>query len=445
MNIILTTIIFLACSPSEEEGKSQQPIEVQKESQKKESKKKDTEKKDSIVSNTKKDDSNKAEDIGRWRTARATPKQDQYKDLDALGYMDGYEDAPDFSGVVRHDKEQVFDGYNFYVSGHGPNAALMDMKGKILHKWTFPFEQAFPNEKPNKSKDNTQEYWRRGYLYPNGDILAIHTNYGVLKLNKDSKLLWSTRNSPHHHLQVTDEGKIYVLTRKLERFPEINKKRDIIEDGVDILDADGKILKQVSILKALLKVKDKKVLETLGEKGDILHTNSLEVLDGRLSKLIPSFKKGNVLLSFRETNMIAVLDMEKEEIVWTKTGDWVKQHDAFVVDDSTLILFNNNTGTKKSSILLFNPKTGDTTRKFEGSREEPFYTSSCGANQYLPNGNILAVESNFGRALEIDKDNKIVWEFVSPHRAGEEKNLIATLFDVDRLPASFDVSWTSNK
>ena len=60
---------------------------------------------------TTKSSSELSTDIGRWRTARATPKQDQYKDLDALGYMDGYEDAPDFSGVVRYKKEQVFDGY----------------------------------------------------------------------------------------------------------------------------------------------------------------------------------------------------------------------------------------------------------------------------------------------------------------------------------------------
>jgi len=440
MNIIFTIFILGACSSSEQTT-SQNSTDIKNKNEQTTV----SEKEKMTAEKTTKSSSELSTDIGRWRTARATPKQDQYKDLDALGYMDGYEDAPDFSGVVRYKKEQVFDGYNFYISGHGPHATLMDMKGTVLHEWTFPFEKAFPDEKANKSKDNTQEYWRRGYLFPNGDILAIHTNYGVLKLDKDSKLLWATRNSPHHHLQVTIEGEIYVLTRKLERFPEINEKRDIIEDGIDILDSDGNIRKQVSILKALLKVKDKKILETLGEKGDILHTNSLDVLDGRLEKLIPAFKKGNVLLSFRETNMIAVLDMEKEEIVWTKTGEWIKQHDAFVVDDSTLILFNNNTGTKKSSILLFNPKTDDMKKKFEGSREEPFYTSSCGANQYLPNGNILAVESNFGRALEIDKDNKVVWEFVSPHRAGEEKKLIATLFDVDRLPSSFDVSWTKRK
>jgi hypothetical protein len=437
MTIPSIIFILFACSASETEQESQSVVEQQNSETKENSSKKEEPKKDSVAKSEE-----LSIDIGRWRNARSMPNQDQYKDLDALGYMDGYEDAPGFSGVVRHDEKEVFDGYNFYISGHGPNAVLIDMKGKVLHEWTFPFEQAFPNEKPNKSKDNTKEYWRRGHIFPNGDILAIHTNYGVIKLNKDSKLLWSNRNSPHHHLQVMDDGTIYVLTRKLERFPEINEKKDIIEDGIDVLDTNGKLIKQVSILKALLKMKDKKVLETLAEKGDLLHTNSLEVLDGQLSKLIPEFAKGNILLSFRANNMIAVLDMKKEEIVWTKTGDWIKQHDAFVVDENTLILLNNNTGNKKSSVVMFNPKTDKVTRKFEGSKEEPFYTSSCGANQYLPNGNILITESNYGRALEINKDNQVVWEFVSSHRAGEEKKLIATLFDVDRLPVSFDVSWS---
>ena len=88
------------------------------------------------MANTKEDNPNKAEDIGRWRTARATPKQDQYKDLDALGYMDGYEDAPDFSGVVRH-KRSGFDGYNFQIR-------LMNMKVRF---YTNDFLlKAFPNE-----------------------------------------------------------------------------------------------------------------------------------------------------------------------------------------------------------------------------------------------------------------------------------------------------------
>ena len=114
-------------------------------------------------------------------------------------------------------------------------------------------------------------------------------------------------------------------------------------------------------------------------------------------------------------------------------------------DEDSLILFNNNTGGKKSAVMVFNPKTDQEQWSFMGSREEPFYTSSCGANQWLPNGNILMVESNFGRALEVTEKGEVVWEFVSPHRAGENNDLIATLFDVDRLPQDFDISWAKNR
>lgn len=383
-----------------------------------------------------------SKDIGRWRRAR--PAQDAYTEqLEALGYMEGYENAPEFSGIMRHAKEKTAKGYNFYISGHGPAASLMDMNGRILHQWSYPFEKAFPDEPPSKRKDNTQEYWRRGYLYPNGDVIVIHTNYGTLRLDKDSKPKWILKNKPHHHLTVTKDGKIYVLTRRLSHVPEISKKK-VWEGGIDIISDDGKILRTVSILRALLDSDLKEAKSALGTAGDLLHTNSIEVLDGKLAKLLPEFKAGNILLSFRKLNMIAVLDMETEKLVWAKTGDWFKQHDAFVVDEQNLILFNNNKGNKHSSVVVFNPKTDETKWKFIGTREEPFYTSSCGANQMLPNGNVLIVESNFGRAFEVNKEGEIVWEFVSPHRAGEKKELIATLFDVDRVPESFDVSWAQN-
>jgi hypothetical protein len=55
----------------------------------------------------------------------------------------------------------------------------------------------------------------------------------------------------------------------------------------------------------------------------------------------------------------------------------------------------------------------------------------------LPNGNTLIVESQAGRAIEVTPDQEIVWEFVHPHRAGPQDELIAQLFDVVRLPPDF--------
>jgi hypothetical protein len=43
--------------------------------------------------------------------------------------------------------------------------------------------------------------------------------------------------------------------------------------------------------------------------------------------------------------------------------------------------------------------------------------------------------------VEVTPDKTIVWEFVSPHRAGEDNELIATLFDVVRFERDFAASW----
>jgi hypothetical protein len=79
---------------------------------------------------------------------------------------------------------------------------------------------------------------------------------------------------------------------------------------------------------------------------------------------------------------------------------------------------------------------------FEGTEDEPFFTRTCGSVQRLPNGNTLITESDAGRAFEVTRDKRIAWEFVSPHRAGRNGELIATLFDVVRLPPDFPTEWS---
>ena len=59
----------------------------------------------------------------------------------------------------------------------------------------------------------------------------------------------------------------------------------------------------------------------------------------------------------------------------------------------------------------------------------------------FPNGNTLVTESDAGRAFEVTPSGEIVWEFLSPWRAGEAGELVATLFEVVRLPPDFDTSW----
>ena len=83
--------------------------------------------------------------------------------------------------------------------------------------------------------------------------------------------------------------------------------------------------------------------------------------------------------------------------------------------------------------------------QYLGTEREPFYSATCGSAQRLPNGNTLITESDNGRAFEITPENKIVWEFYNPHRAGDSAEYIATLFELLRLPPDFPTDWLGSQ
>ncbi len=51
------------------------------------------------------------------------------------------------------------------------------------------------------------------------------------------------------------------------------------------------------------------------------------------------------------------------------------------------------------------------------------------------------MSSNEGRAFEVTEDKALVWEYRNPFRSGGKNELIATLEQVERLPADIDVEW----
>jgi hypothetical protein len=150
-------------------------------------------------------------------------------------------------------------------------------------------------------------------------------------------------------------------------------------------------------------------------------------------------------VSFLRLDAIAVVDMETEEIAWALSGLWHEQHQPTVLHNGHMLVFDNEFdnrfGERVSRVLEIDPFTQEIFWTYEGGPGRPFYTPTCGSNQRLPNGNTLITESDAGRAFEVTKDGTIVWEYLSPYRAGEEGELIATLFEVVRLPPDFPTGW----
>src|SRR3546814_13193077 len=60
-------------------------------------------------------------------------------------------------------------------------------------------------------------YWRKARLLPDGGLLAIFVvtgdtpwGYGMVKLDKDSNVIWSYLGQTHHDFDMGADGRIYA-------------------------------------------------------------------------------------------------------------------------------------------------------------------------------------------------------------------------------------------
>ena len=351
-------------------------------------------------------------------------------------YLQGYRPAADEPLITRYDPERAYQGFNLVTSGHAPEALLTDMGGRILHRWRYDLRRLWPDL---YTKDREQirklEYWRRVRLLDDGSLLAIFEGIGLCRLDADSNLQWAYRGGAHHDLEVDAAGNIWVLDREGRVLPRIHRKKGVLEDFITELSPSGQVVRKISLLESFERSAYAPLLEHMPPSGDIFHTNTLELLDGRFEHLHPAFRAGNFLVSVLELDTVAVIDPRREEVVWALTGMWHKQHQPTLVDSGHLLVFDNlGAGDASSRVLELDPLSQQVLWHYGGDPEVDLFSKTLGTCQRLPNGNTLITESENGRALEVTRGGETVWEYYNPHRAGEHQELIAVLFEVLRLP-----------
>ena len=385
---------------------------------------------------------------GRWRVARVPAEEyteedkKKLEELQALPYLQGYKEAPGQSEVTIHDPDAAQAGYNLYNSGHYPEATLMDMDGNALHTWRFDYREAFPRIAPSINNS----YWRRVHLLPNGDILGIFDDIGIVRLDAHSDIVWKKRIRSHHDLDVTADGKLYLITHNPEVLRRGEKVRQSLPDNVVIVNLEtGALDADHSLLQAFENSEYIYILDLVDNIApniaDIFHTNSIRVFDGSLEKHSPYFKKGNVVVSLLRLDTIAIVDLSQGKVVWASTGDehklWYRQHDPTFQPDGTMLLFDNRGNNGRSKVIQLDPFSNKVVWQYADGAGVDFFSKTCGTAERMVNGNTLITESDNGRAFEVNMDGDIVWEFWNPHRAGEDNELIATLFEVQRIDPAY--------
>lgn len=336
------------------------------------------------------------------------------------------------SGVTLHSQEAA-PGYTLYTSGHGTEAMLVDLDGTLLHSWKVAYSAIWDERSPiKKPQPDDFLYMRKAELLPDGGLLAILVatgdtpwGYGMVKLDRASNVIWSYLGQTHHDFDIAADGRVYGLTHEMrnttfDTHPQITVPR--LDDFVVVLSPDGEEVKKVSVIDALVRSKYHWLLNrvTWYNKHDFIHTNNIDLIETAEAQALPFAEEGQVLLSFRDIDTIALLDLDKEEIVWAMRGSWFGQHDPDILENGNILIYDNlgHFGEGgQTRIIEVNPQTTGIEWVYAGSGEQPFLSEARGAQQRLPNGNILITESHGGRIFEVTRDGRMVWEYLNPVRA----------------------------
>lgn len=368
-------------------------------------------------------------------------------------------DRPARAKLVTHKVEKAYQGLTLYTTEEDTRATLVDMQGTVVREWSVPSQR---------------EYWFRVHLYPGGELLAVThrkggaTPYGgdLIKLDKDSKVLWRYPAYAHHDVAVGEGGDVYVLTQgtstELPGFENVPANHLYLTDHLVRLSPTGRELQKISLLDAFrdspyafLLGRDGNVDPKAAEDrqfGDVLHANSVEVLGRNLAAKFPQFRAGHVLTSLRNQDIVAMIDPQSRAVTWAARGPWARQHDPEFLPDGKLLIYDNlgplrdllGTGEgfardlaragKRSRVIEFDPATLGVTWVYEGDGVTPFFNETRGMKQRLANGNTLITDPGGRRLLEVTREKETVWEYLPARRSSKGHITGARRYAVDELP-----------
>jgi hypothetical protein len=361
-------------------------------------------------------------------------------------------------GVTRYEPSKAENGLTLYTSGHDQKARLIDMQGRVVQEWGVPFSQLWDKSAAVKNpQPDSHVYIEKTHLYPNGDLLALYVavgdtpwGYGLVKYDRNSNVLWKYLAHVHHDLTVAPDGNIYVLTQEIgqDDLPQYaHLKAPRIDDYVAVLSPDGKELKKIRLIDSLLRSPYARLVDTVPwyiqkGSGDYLHTNSIEILDGRHAAKLLEATAGRLLLSFREIGTLAIFDPATEEIVWAMRGPWLRQHDPDLLANGNILLFDNQGNVGPGGItrvIEVDPRSQEIVWTYAGTPDEPFESEVRSSQARLPNGNTLITESDGGRLFEVTRRGEIVWNYVNPirgRRQGDAREVIPIVSWAERIDSA---------
>ncbi len=250
---------------------------------------------------------------------------------------------------------------------------------------------------------------------------------GVVRFDRSGRPVWYRQDYSHHEPYVAPGGAIWIAGMELSRdtpgvFGTCEKEQPAMLDVVKILDADGTLVDQVSVMDALLDSPWASLL-AWADPCDPTHMNAVSPVGDDVSGL-DGVAAGDMLLSLRNLNAVAILDPEAREVKHMMRGTFSAQHSVKHLGGSRFIMFDNHGGggcgrpadpegtcRKYSRVLVVDAATSEETVIFPRGQDRfaHWYSHAKGRISISPDRTrVIASFARIGKAVEVRVENGAV-------------------------------------
>ncbi|MBK17283.1 MAG: aryl sulfotransferase [Rhodospirillaceae bacterium] len=313
-------------------------------------------------------------------------------------------------GITEYDPSRACPGFTIFAPSGGSEVFLINMDGEEVHKWDLPGKLG-----------------NYGQLLPNGNLLVTErTPEGpkiapkggrLLEMDWGGEIIWEhTDHLQHHDFNRCPNGNTLYLAWELIPPEEATCLGGIPgsehEDGgvyYDLLrevNPDGEIVWEWRMKDRF--PEQKYPIRSNRPRHEYAHANTCFLQ-----------KDGNILLSWRDLDLIALIDRKSGDLVWEmEDREWGGQHDPRQLENGNITIFANGSeqvDPEFSRVLEINPDTREVVWEYKGEPVDTFFSPRVSGAQRLSNGNTLICEGRHGRLFEVTPEGDIVWEFISPH------------------------------
>tara|TARA_Y100000768_G_scaffold382115_1_gene361916 strand:- start:360 stop:1709 length:1350 start_codon:yes stop_codon:yes gene_type:complete len=287
---------------------------------------------------------------------------------------------------------------------------LINLEGRIINQWEYNSHEL--SDKKNSLKKNHNVH--PVVILKDGSLVytinAPDFGIRIIRQSYCGNIIWSKPGKYHHSISLDENQNLWTSNAE-ESFVLLDKN-------------NGNIIKEIFLEDVFKKNRNLGLFNfhidlptNKSTAGDPFHLNDVEPLNISTK----NFDKGDLLISFRNSNLIFILDQDTSKIKWWTVGNTIRQHDPDWQNDYITVfdnsMRNNEIESEKkymSRILKIDPQNNKAEVLYNGIKHNA-YSVMKGNHQIIENGFILATISTQGRLLIIDKDNKLKVELINKY------------------------------